>query len=429
MQLRLGMDGGRDVGGRHEFELDRVAFGSIPKHLTQFRNLQKLTLLELYGDIPTWSKCITEMLVHNTALEHISLSISDEALEQATIDEPAVTSRPSFLLFEDICKGYKKVSNTILALKTLRLGAGIHFPVPAVLAGAVDATTLQDIFIYNRLVCHRQSLSFFSFLNPKDFELFLVCILIALTFSQEIHAEGPWDMSWDVLSGTTTPALERLAFHELTEEVVEELKKFQRRVNFQADGTCPFIESDDDPYRIPGSMYRIFGEDSLGTSQVLLPRDNFHSHFICEEVLPLKNSSHITQLGISRHIHLPSRDDLKERCEASGPSCIQILCGLLETLPRLEAFWIRHEPNTNIHTKVSPQSVTRLEPCVSELAKACPTLRHVRIGRLAWQIWPDAVGQPSLALLDEWEAQTSGPSLFHAPKPLPWSCSTNHIEL
>lgn len=91
-------------------------------------------------------------------LEHLSLSISedanDRAFMQASMRDTAFgpDERSSYLLFEDVCEGYRRFPERPLALRTLRLGERIHFPQLDILRGVVNTTTLQDIFIYNGFV-------------------------------------------------------------------------------------------------------------------------------------------------------------------------------------------------------------------------------------------------------------------------------------
>lgn len=140
----------REEDNPEELEVHKASFGNIQQYLTRFKNLQRLNLLNLWGDIEPWKKCITEMLVQNKSLAHLGLSIGEDANERAMLDHQTPYSLEPYLLFEDVCEGYKRrVSQRPLALRTLRLGDGIHFPEAEILDGAVNMGTLEDIYIYN----------------------------------------------------------------------------------------------------------------------------------------------------------------------------------------------------------------------------------------------------------------------------------------
>lgn len=134
-----------------EIDFHSASFGNIQPCFGHFTQLKSLSLLNLWGDMAPWPACIAELLVRNRHLEQLSLSISEDAIARAEYDPDLdPDERPTFLLFEDICHIYRQTSElSPLALRTLRLGDGIHFPDAERLRGVVDVAVLEDIFIYN----------------------------------------------------------------------------------------------------------------------------------------------------------------------------------------------------------------------------------------------------------------------------------------
>lgn len=227
------------------------------------------------------------------------------------------------------------------------------------------------------------------------------------------------------MSATNTPALERLSFHEFDDEVCGRLHDIfsannKRTVGLQADSTH-LINHDKE-------LYHIWNDHSQARiERLLLPLDGPYNDYIGEEILRLRNNPHLTHLGLSKGLDYPSKEELQQ---PNAGFRLQVLCDLLGTLPNLQAFWIRRGPHMATYDSISSEETATFEAAISNMSKACTTLRYVRIGKLAWRIYPDeACNVPRLMMLDEWDDQIECPSYFQTPEPLPWALGLNHIDL
>lgn len=107
-----------------EFEgPDSLVFGDPEQHLARFHNLTSLTLRDMSWHVMRWQPCILELLLNSPGLEHLNLSFSDAAVEQAQADISPETLEESYrFVFHHICDRYATMRQEKLKIKSLVLG-------------------------------------------------------------------------------------------------------------------------------------------------------------------------------------------------------------------------------------------------------------------------------------------------------------------
>lgn len=114
-----------------------------------FKNLTRLTLLNMFGELGYWSSWILKLFIQNPTLEHLSFSIGcftkwairddDEGLYNGAL--------PYHTFFSDLCRKYARKTSVKLALRSLRLDQPIEYPKLSTLSKLTDTTYLEDIHI------------------------------------------------------------------------------------------------------------------------------------------------------------------------------------------------------------------------------------------------------------------------------------------
>lgn len=127
------------------WEMHGPHFGNPTAYIADFRNLTKLSLVDLWGDFRPWQDCLVRILVQSSGLQQLRLSLAEGILRRA--GDSIVWS-----FFEDICDSYALSTDRVLRLKMLHLDGSIWFPDLETLQRLTEVSALQDISIYNVLV-------------------------------------------------------------------------------------------------------------------------------------------------------------------------------------------------------------------------------------------------------------------------------------
>lgn len=130
------------------------AFGDAALCFSLFRNLCKLTILNIWGDLSQWRTAIVDILQQSPNLHSLTLSIGAITVESCQRRGDAwprrqVPDRSYYRFFSDICEESQQRCLGRLRLRSLRLGEGIGFPRLSSLIKLVDSTTMQDVHIHN----------------------------------------------------------------------------------------------------------------------------------------------------------------------------------------------------------------------------------------------------------------------------------------
>ena len=130
------------------------AFGDVASCFSQFQNLRKLALLNIWGDLIQWRTAIVDVLQQSPRLQSLALAIGEGTVESCqrrgdAIPVRQVQERSYYRFLYGICEQSRERGLQPLSLHSLRLGNGIGFPDFSCLSHLLDLTKMKDIHIYN----------------------------------------------------------------------------------------------------------------------------------------------------------------------------------------------------------------------------------------------------------------------------------------
>lgn len=133
--------------------------------LTVFRDLNELSLLNLYGDLVDWRAQLVQVLRSSPDLKTLSLSLSVDALSRHCL----VTNRIEqyWCWFQALCASYVEAGGSPLPLRSLFCGTAV-FPDDSVLLNKlVDLNFLEEVYIENRNIWDNDNISRILFLYDE----------------------------------------------------------------------------------------------------------------------------------------------------------------------------------------------------------------------------------------------------------------------
>ncbi|OAA82238.1 FK506-binding protein 2 [Akanthomyces lecanii RCEF 1005] len=184
------VDGEVNLGedGPEETDLEDLILIRLPPRFTpvfkleSFRNMNRLSVMNMFGDPNIWSEWLLGILPQSPSLKHLSLSIAEETehiLYHCQKQEALAR------VFSGLCFEYGERALQPLRLRTLRLGRPFSFPDLPTLSILTELKHLEDIYIFNQ--------------NPTH------------------------SIPFDVLSPEATPSLRRLFLEVVSNSLLERL--------------------------------------------------------------------------------------------------------------------------------------------------------------------------------------------------------------
>ncbi|OAR00985.1 hypothetical protein LLEC1_02071 [Akanthomyces lecanii] len=118
--------------------------------LESFRNLTRLSVMNMFGDPNIWTEWLLNILLQSPSLKHLSLSIAaetDDILDRPLEQEQLIS------VFGSLCIEYGTRDAQRLQLRTLRLGFPFSFPDLPTLSNLTEPKHLEDVYIFNPYGC------------------------------------------------------------------------------------------------------------------------------------------------------------------------------------------------------------------------------------------------------------------------------------
>ncbi len=149
------VDGEVNLGedGPEETDLEDLILIRLPPRFTpvfkleSFRNMNRLSVMNMFGDPNIWSEWLLGILPQSPSLKHLSLSIAEETehiLYHCQKQEALAR------VFSGLCFEYGERALHPLQLRTLRLGRPFSFPDLPTLSILTELKHLEDIYIFNQ---------------------------------------------------------------------------------------------------------------------------------------------------------------------------------------------------------------------------------------------------------------------------------------
>jgi len=121
--------------------------------LTIFANLEKLSLLNLYGDLRQWRRQVAQVLQKSPNLNNFALSLSVDAISRFSSDDPD----QYWGWIEALCKTYAEEGGSPLPIRSLHCGTAIFPQDSADLEQLLDLSHLEEVSIENEDVWNDHS--------------------------------------------------------------------------------------------------------------------------------------------------------------------------------------------------------------------------------------------------------------------------------
>lgn len=306
------------------------------RSLSSFSALKSLRLLEIQYGIVDWPKYIASFMLCARGLEELELT----AYYKECDDTLAKACKNYATRCEDGCR---------VRLKTLRLGRQMHIPTVETLRKAFDLLALETIDVSE---CN----------------------------------DGLADVEPDVLEvcdPAVTPNLQSITIGDLTYGSWHRITRVTtRRSFFRAD--CTGSWNDDKLNRnvyelaklnrapqLRLSDLRIDEEPDYGTLLKAVSNCDWLTHlalYLMLDVGPVSDSTQSTQVT----------EPTLEQLEAAMPA----LCEVLATLSRLRVLQVHLATDVQVFDKVGHRGHSIM--AAKMMAKACPTLQYISIGRMTF---------------------------------------------
>lgn len=357
-------------------------FADVPKAMASFRNLVRLDLLELWGEVDHWKDYMLRILCQSPQLQHLALSLSEACRHR----ERGRDNWPWGALLSEVCIRYGKVSEGgLLALKVLHMGVGIRCPDLDEIQNLTDVRLLQDLAI---------------FIEYVTFHGQLVQKLTDGTRLLSYNDLFEFSFGWELLSPEVTKSLRILSFCCLDDNLWENLgplctDSWPVCLRFAQLGKL----DDYTPYDILREH-----QDSYITGLVLPPPER-DINDVETALQSLQGHHSLTRLGLQLIKRSFSDDE--------GAPSVSSVCVLLKSLPSLSALWL--------YSRVEPErcAFERYTAAVSKLAAAGESLKYIRIEDISWHV-DRTRSSPTIAHLDPSSDRESCPELFQFPFPSAW---------
>lgn len=367
----------RDLLNRH--------FGHPERHLSKFTSLKKLTLRNIWGYMPSWEQKLARTLLANPHLEHLELSLDDDAktrMEEEPVMLPCIDS---------VCEAFDELRTLVnqnrsaetqiprLQLRALLLRDGFKFPSPESLALLTDLSKMEHVYIHN---------------DPDSWS------------TGDLY----W-APWEVLSPDVTPNLRYIHLYHLDPDAWTRIPDIVRnRVQAMEDTGAPSLVG--------------FLADMDGITRALQePEPETWS------ILDM-----CTRLGPVPMISLPTEPDLTvfqrilqtlKKCDwlthlsfgwwearptgrARDSPIMLLVCEWLSALVRLEAVRLTWVPEYGLLSEEEHDDMA------AAMAEACPTLAYVQILETSWRVRRHRQEEPhaTVVRLEAWELADEQPELF-----------------
>lgn len=402
----------------------------IPPPIPRFKNLRKLYLYEITGDLEEWIPQLASILTKSPLLRELGLSLSAECERQYALSEK---HRILLDFFKLLVANFHAQGGRPLRLKVLKLGYGVLLNAPGepysndslhpaeYLSHLANTAALEDLYMDNDLDvgCALNLRSCCGQISWPTITSSTMSNLRRFTFTSLSQRSREWLCEHPDSAFLSSLAMgigtERLAYSYVVNDMVHRvpaqdlqfhigqvgdrtffLRKYRNSPNLPLRSTTLLVLK---PCQAGGLAF--LGRCDWITTLAICLQKQLNAEAVRKSMVSIPLVEHLwIRIGMDYPL-LNGRDEANHRGNA-----VRLKDGtLVEEQLYLHNFW--------------RERWAEMAHVVANNGKTCP-LEYLKIGHLAWRVLPRKKGARSCVLepLDRWEDEVEGPKVFRYNDPV-----------